>query len=70
MNWRKENYIRGLSSDIEIKGFFYCCVCIRCSGHVFREPLSSDVMGDTQTNRQQGDIISLNSFFFEVRKAV
>jgi hypothetical protein len=28
----------------------YCCMCIRCRGNVFTEPLPSNVREDTQTH--------------------
>jgi hypothetical protein len=48
-----------------VQQFFYCCVCIRCRGNVFTEPLPSNKLlsinkrGNRQPHRQQGDLISL-----------
>jgi hypothetical protein len=51
------------AEKILLQQFFYCCVCIRCHGKVFTEPLlSNDSGGNTQTHRQQGDLISLLLF--------
>jgi hypothetical protein len=34
-----------------VQQFLYCCVCIRCRGNVFTEPLPRNDSGDTQTAR-------------------
>jgi hypothetical protein len=35
-----------------VQQFFYCCVCIRCRGNVFTEPLPSNNRRDTHRDTQ------------------
>jgi hypothetical protein len=41
-----------------VRNLFYCCLCVRCRGNVFTDPLPSnewkDTFTDTQTDR--GDL--------------
>jgi hypothetical protein len=47
----------GLHRKRLVQQFFYCCVCIRCRGNVFTEPLLSDDRGiHIQTHRLVGGI--------------
>jgi hypothetical protein len=56
-----------------VQQFFYCCLCIRCSGNVFTDPLPSNVRGtrrptDTRSHKQQGYLISLLLLVKIIRK--
>jgi hypothetical protein len=45
-------YIRhGPHRKHHVKQFFYCCVCIRCGGNVFTDPLPSNDRWHTKTYR-------------------